>query len=81
MDKKERLSEIEERIREISIEYGDLEKEARKINREVQQEEYERHSKDRCVCKHTRVYHGKSFNINYTGGACKKCRCNHFMMK
>lgn len=78
---KERLAEIVERIRQISIEHGDLDREAGKLQNVIWDKERKKNDKVKCVCKHIRLLHGKSFSLNYTGGACKKCKCSNFMSK
>jgi hypothetical protein len=60
-------------------------KEARRLLWEVTNEqkvkEKERVANEICKCGHKRKLHSVSYNINYTGGTCKKCKCFNYLSK
>lgn len=79
---------VEARLREISWEVAELEEEAHDLERQLalaardeRTKEREAISRHQCTCGHERRRHGKSFNINYTQGACRDCKCKNFLQK
>ncbi len=72
--------ELEERLRQMSLEYRAIEKQLAKINKGERDAERKALSKDKCKCGHIRGVHGRSFSPNYSDGACGDCKCRNFLM-
>lgn len=34
-----------------------------------------------CKCGHKRKFHTDNYNVNYTGGFCTSCKCEHYLEK
>lgn len=62
------ISEREARLRELSLEAKQLEREIATLQQRGRDRERALRDKDKCRCKHERRRHGKSFSINYTDG-------------
>jgi hypothetical protein len=51
----------------------------REAEMEIQKDIRDVTAKAVCGCGHLRGLHGHAHSINYSGGACLKCRCLNFM--
>lgn len=81
MKKNKDREQLEERIREISIEYGEIQRKLEKISAKEREESIKERDNMVCYCGHKYRNHGKSFSLNFIAGACKNCKCNNFIEK